>query len=76
MKLGDFLLVGIGHIFTFFTKTRFSQNHAAVWIFFFKNKARNLKFGPEVPLYSREGNKREGGLLSFSKNFPGQVEQK
>ena len=26
--------------------------------------------------YSREGIKRGGGLLRFSKNFPGQVEQK
>ena len=35
----------------FFTKTWFSQNHAST-DFFFKNKARKLKFVLVVPLYS------------------------
>ena len=35
----------------FFTKTRFSQNHAGTE-FFLKNEARKLKFGPGVPLYA------------------------
>ena len=43
MKTGKFWL--------FFTKMRFSQNHAGT-DFFFKNDARKLKFGPEVPLNS------------------------
>ena len=34
------------------------------------------RFQKRICKYSREGNKRGGGLLRFSQNFPGQVEQK
>ena len=35
----------------FFTNMRFSQNHVGM-DFVFKNDARKVKFGPEVPLNS------------------------
>ena len=59
MKLGDFIgrntkiweiLTKSVKFWLFFTKTQFSQNHAAT-DFFFKNEARKLKFGPGAPLF-------------------------